>query len=253
MKTKQATRGVAKVQSIILDEHHDMQARAYARLRPYLAGALGRLRRAHPAFKTVVFNAKEAKFSLVFGDGTQPREAPKAFAGLSSACVELAKFPEIEWITAGDSLWQVLQGTPQPSYVIEQYCLRDALWHTGQRRQLRAARYYMREDIYSITVYGSHSPGYGKRIVSEDRGTTIDEWIDPIEPMILRVMREAAGPVTLEPMCTKMNAISGWRDGYYIWDVLHVCKRLQHRGILHRINPRAQTGERFVLTKKALP
>jgi hypothetical protein len=228
-----------------------MQARAYKRVRPYLSGAMSRLRRSYPSFQTVVFCAKKAKFSLVFGDGTQPHEAPKAFAGLTAACEELAKLSEIEWLTADDPLWQVLHGTPQPAQVIEQYrYIESKDWRFWTRRSLRDARYYMRQDIYSRTVYGSHRPGCGKRITDE-AGVTIDEWVEPVESLILRVLREAGAPVSLEPLCDTMGALAGFgRRGYYIWDVLHACEHLQSRGMVRRLNPKAQTGERFALTKK---
>lgn len=100
----------------------------------------------------------------------------------------------------------------------------------------------MRRDIYARTVYGSHRPGYGKRIVDED-GVAIDEWIDPVEPMILRVLREIGRPFGLEPLCRKMDAIAGFRDGYYIWDVLHACERMQQRGALRRTNPMSSDGD----------
>ena len=73
-------RGAANVRAAIADEHRSMQSRAYKRVRPYLAGAMSRLRRAHPAFQTVVFDAEKAGFAFVFGDGTRPREAPSSMA-----------------------------------------------------------------------------------------------------------------------------------------------------------------------------
>lgn len=128
-------RGAAKVREVLADERREMQVRAYKRLRPYLAGALYRLRRVHPAFQTVVFNAEKAAFALVFGDGTQPREAPRAFGGLKEACEDLAQLSEIEWLTAGDSLWQVRPGTPQPALVVEQYrYVQDQEWKLWMRR-----------------------------------------------------------------------------------------------------------------------
>lgn len=114
-------RGAARVREILAEEHREMQSRAYKRVRPYVAGALSRLRRAYPAFQTVVFNAETARFAFVFWDGTRPDEAPKAFCGLAAACEDLAHLSEIEWLTAGDSIWQVLPGTPQPALVVEQY------------------------------------------------------------------------------------------------------------------------------------
>lgn len=250
-------RGAAKVHEILADEHRAMQARAYKRIRPYLAGALRRLRRAYPAFQTVVFNADKAGFALVFGDGTQPREAPRAFSGFKAACEDLARLSEIEWLTAADPLWQVVQGTPQPARVVEQYRhidVDDGEWKFWMRRGLCEARYYMRQDIYSRTVYGSHRPGYGMRVVSED-GAVVDEWVDPIEPMILRVLRERGAPISLEPLCQRMATISGHhQDSYYLWDVLHACERLRQRGALRRVNPRSSEGDaRFVLRQRRNP
>lgn len=246
-------RGVAKVREVLADERREMQARVYKRIRPYLAGTMFRLRRAHPAFSTVVFNAKpeaeKAGFALVFGDGTRPHEAPKAFGGLQAACEDLSCLSEIEWLTAGDALWQVRRGTSQPALVVEQYrhVQDDEGWHFWMRRSLRDARYYMRRDIYSRTVYGSHRPGYGKRIV-DDAGTVVDEWVDPIEPMVLRVLRAKGSPVSLEPLCDAMNAIAGFRDSFYIWDVLYACGRLARRGAMRRVNPKASEGDaRFAL------
>lgn len=235
-------RGAAKVRAILADEQRAMQARAYKRLRPYLASAMSRLRRVHPAFQTVVFCAKDAGFAFVFGDGTQPREAPKAFGGLKEACEDLAQLSEIEWLTAADPLWQVLTGTPQPALVVEQ-CryVQDKDWTFWMRRSLRDARYYMRQAIYSRTVHGSHRPGYGTRIVA-DNGVLIDEWVDPIEQMIARVLRESGKPASLDRMRDEMKKISGFRDGYYIWDVLHACKQLRQRGVLRRVNPMSDDG-----------
>lgn len=245
-------RGAAMVREVLADEHREMQARTYKRIRPYLAGAMSRLRRAHPAFQTVVFCAKDAGFAFVFGDGTRPHEAPKAFGGLAAACAELARLSEIEWLTAADQLWQVLHGTPQPALVVEQYRhIEDTDWHFWMRRPLRDARYYMRQAIYSRTVYGSHRPRHGKRIVG-DNGVVIDEWIDPVEPSILRVLRERSAPVSLEALVFALNTISGFTDGHYIWDVLHACESLQQRGVLQRTNPRSAEGDaRFLLVKEA--
>lgn len=243
-------RGAAKVREVIADEHREMQARAYKRLRPYLASAMSRLRRLHPAFQTVVFCADKAKFSLVFGDGTQPREAPKAFGGLMSACEELARFPEIDWLTAADPLWQVLQGTPQPATVIDQYRhVKDTDWQFWARCTLNHARYYMRQDIYSRTVYGSHRPGDGRRI-SDEAGVTIDEWVDPVRPLILRVLQERTAPASIESLENAMITISGFRGGYYIWDVLHACEDLRQRGALRRVNPKAsEIDARYALAR----
>lgn len=236
-------RGAAKVHAVLAEEHREMQARIYKRVRPYLAGALSRLRRAFRAFQTVVFSADDASFAIVFGDGMRPREAPKAFGGLAAACEDLAPLSEIEWLTAGDSIWQVLSGTPQPDLVVEQYRhVQDKDWKFWARRSLCDARYYMRRDIYSRTVYGSHRPGYGKRIVGED-GAIVDEWIDPIEPSILRVLRESDRPVALESLCHAMNTISGFHDAHYIWDVLHACEHLRQKGALRRTNPRSSEGD----------
>ena len=244
-------RGAAKVREVIAEEHREMQGRAYKRLRPYLAGAMSRLRRVHPAFQTVVFGAKDAKFSLVFGDGSQPSEAPKAFAGLRSACDELAKLSEIEWLTAGDPLWQILQGTPQPENVIEQYRhVKSKDWVFWTNRTLSNARYYMRQAIYSRSVYGSHRAGYGKRIV-DAAGVMIDEWVDPVRPLILRVLRERGAPVSLEPLCDTMREIAGFsRHSYYLWDVLRACEDLSQRGAIRRVNPKSSEGDaRYVLAK----
>ena len=134
-------RGAAKVREVLAEEQREMQARAYKRVRPYLAGALHRLRRAHPGFQTVVFDADKAAFSLVFGDGTQPHEAPRAFGGLKAVCADLARLSEIEHLTAADALWQVLQGTPQPTDVIEQYRhIESEGWNFWMRRSLNNAR-----------------------------------------------------------------------------------------------------------------
>ena len=251
-------RGAAMVRATIADEHREMQVRAYKRIRPYLAGAMSRLRRAYPAFQTVVFNANKAKFSLIFGDGTQPHEAPKVFGGLTEACEDLARLPDIEWLTAADPLWQVRPGTPQPAAVVEQYChVQDEDWHFWTRRALNDARYYMRQEIYSRTVYGSHRPGCGKRIVSEE-GAVVDEWIEPVEPLILRVLRERGAPTSLDTLCDAMNALAmsahpEFRDGYYLWDVLRACERLRAKGALRRVNPKASEGDaRFVLTKNGV-
>ena len=244
-------RGAAKVREVIADEHRAMQTRAYKRIRPYLAAAMSRLRRATPAFQTVVFCAKDARFSLVFGDGTQPHEAPTAFAGLKEACEELARFPEIDWLTAADPLWQVLQGTPQPEQVIEQYrYIESKDWCPWAASTLRNARYYMRQDIYFRTVYGSHRSGYGKRIVDKD-GTTIDEWVDPVMPLILRVLRERGAPISLDPLCDILAALAGFKCGsFYYWDVLHACEDLRQRGALRRVNPKAsEIDARYVLAR----
>lgn len=248
--TEPMVRGAAKVREVIADERREMQARAYKRIRPYLAGAMSRMRRTHPGFLTVVFSAEHSAFAFVFGDGTRSGEAPKAFAGFKTACEDLARLSEIEHLTATDALWQVLQGTPQPESVIEQYRhVQDDDWHFWARRPLREARFYMRRDMYSRTVYGSHRPGYGKRIVGEN-GAVIDEWIDPVEAMILRVLREKGAPVNLDPMCDAMNAIAGFRDGYYLWDVLRACEHLRQKGALRRVNPRSSDGgARFALAK----
>lgn len=238
-------RGAAKVHAIIADEHREMQARAYKRARPYMAGALSRLRRAHRWFQTVVFNASDASFAVVFGDGTRPTETPRAFGGLA-ACEDLAPLSEIERLTAADPLWQVLRCTPQPALVIEQYRhVQDKEWRFWMHRSLRDARYYMRRDIYSRTVHGSHRPGYGKRIVGEDVAV-VDEWVDPVEPLILRVLK--SGPLDLDSLCEKMNALSGFHDGHYIWDVLYACEQLQQQGALRRMNPMSSPEEaRFAL------
>lgn len=245
------SRGAAMVLEVIASESREMQARTYKRLRPYLAGALSRLRRAHPAFQTVVFNAERADFALVFGDGTRTSEAPKAFDGIKTACKSLSRFSEIERLTAADGLWQCLPGTPQPATVVEQFRhIESADWQFWMRRSLRDARYYMRQDIYFRTVHGSHRPGYGKRIVTED-GVVVDEWVDPVEAMIARVLREKGNPVSLEPLCDAMNAIAGYRDGFFLWDVLRACEHLVQKGMLRRINPKSSEGDaRFVLGKR---
>jgi len=250
--TEVKVRGVALVRAVLAEEQRAMQMRAYKRIRPYLAGAMARLRRAHPGFLTVVFNAEKAAFAFVFGDGTQPREAPKAFSGLAGACDDLARLSEIEWITAADRLWQVHPGPPQTGLVVEQYRhVQDKDWHFWMRRSLPEARYYMRQDIYSRTVYGSHRPGYGKRIVG-DNGVEIDVWIDPVERMITRVLQERGKPVDLDRLCAEMNRIAGFRDGYYLWDVLHACEHLGRQGVLRRVNPTSSEGDaRFALAHPA--
>lgn len=232
-------RGAAKVRDIIADEHRAMQTRAYERMRPYLAGALRHMRRTHPAFQTVVFDADRANFAFLFGDGTRPHEAPAAFDSFGEACEELAKFTEIEWITADDPIWQLCRGTLQPTNVIEQYRhVQHIEWQFWMRRTLRDARYYMRQDMFRRMFFGSHRPGYGKRIVAED-GTTIDEWIDPIEPLIVRVLREY-GALTMEPLQERICAIT--KQGpiaFYVWDVLRACENLSNRGVLRRTNPKS--------------
>lgn len=241
-------RGAAMVRAVLADERRAMQTRAYKRIRPYLAGAVARLRHVHRGFRTVVFNAEKAAFTLVFDDGTQPREAPKAFGGLVAACEDLARLSEIEWITAADRLWQVHPGPPQAGLVVEQYRhVQDTEWHFWMRRSLDEARYYMRRDVYSRTVYGSHRPGYGKRIVGAN-GVPIDVWIDPVERMITRVLREIGKPVNLDRLCAAMNGIAGFRDGYYLWDVLHACEHLGRQGVVRRVNPKSSEGDaRFAL------
>ncbi|HZL92377.1 MAG TPA: hypothetical protein VFB99_01995 [Vicinamibacterales bacterium] len=242
-------RGATKVRAILAEEHCAMQARAYRRVRTYLADAMSRLHRAHPAFQTVVFRAEDAGFAFVFGDGTRPHEAPKAFCGLAAACKELAGLSEVERLTAEDPIWQVLRGTPQPEFVVEQYRAIQGPWLFWARRSICEARYYMRRDIYSRTVHGSHRPGFGKRLVSDD-GAVVDEWIDPIEPMILRALR--AGPADLDSLCCAMNTLSGFHDAHYIWDVLHACEQLRQRGMLRRMNPRSSDGDaRFALRTEA--
>ncbi|RTL06391.1 hypothetical protein EKK58_05420 [Candidatus Dependentiae bacterium] len=238
MKKDTKARGVAKVRDIIAHEEREMQTRAYGRIRPYLVDSLRRLRHAYPAFQTVVFNAEKADFAIIFGDGTRHHEAPKAFDNIMSNCKTLARFSEIEWLTADDAVWQVRRGTPQPERVVEQYrYVHDDAWHFWMRRTLRDARYYMRRDIYSRMVFGAHRPGYGKRITDES-GITVDEWIDPVEPMIVRVLREL-GPTSLEPLVRKLSVVSGFGDGYhayYIWDVLQACERLEQQKVLRRLN-----------------
>lgn len=233
------SRGAVLVHETIGEEHHEMQSRVYARVRPYLAGAMRRLRRTHPSFQTVVFEAERGGFALIFGDGRRPNEAPSAFGGLAAACAELAALNQIEWLTATDPLWQVLQGTPQPEQVIDQYRhVEDLDWKFWMNRALTDARFYMRKAIYSRTVYGSHRPGYGVRI-TDMNGVAIDEWVDPIEPMILRVLRESGKAVPLKAMCDTLDNLSGFTGGYYCWDVLAVCGRLKKRGVLRRDNPRS--------------
>lgn len=243
-------RGVAMVRDVLAAEHREMQTRVYRRLRPYLASAMRRLRRSHPAFQTVTFEARTAGFTLVFGDGTQPREAPKAFGGLAAACGDLAKFSEIEWITASDPLWRVLRDTPTPSEAVDQYRhIESADWCFWMRRPLRDALYYMRQDIYSRTVYGSHRPGYGKRILG-DGGEVIDEWTDPVKPLILRVLRGHGKAIDLGDLCRALATISGWRDGHYIWDVLKACEQLREKRALRRLNPKAsEINARFALRR----
>ena len=251
---QKTVRGAAKVRKVLADEHREMQTRVYQRLRPYLTGAMSRLRRAYPAFQTVVFYAKESGFALVFGDGTRPNEAPKAFAGLKSVCEDLARLSEIEHLTASDALWQVCLGTPQPENVVTQYrYVENEDWQFWMRRALNDARFYMRQDIYKRTVYGAHRPGYGCRIVSE-AGVVIDEWVDPVEAMIRRVLLEKGAPESLEPLCDAMDKIAGFRDGYYLWDVLKVCERMRQRGELRRVNPRTSDCDaRYVLRAPSAP
>lgn len=253
-KSEQAkkVRGVAMVREVLAAEHREMQARAYQRLRPCLSGAMRRLRRAYPAFSTVVFCAKKAAFALVFSDATRPHEAPAAFRGLAAACGDLARMSEIEWLTAGDPLWQIVRSTPQPATVIEQYRhIENKDWQFWMRRPLNEARYYMRQDVYSRTIYGSHRPGYGKRIVTE-RGEVVDEWVEPVEPMILRVLRERGAPVDLDSLCRTMESIAGFAHGaYYYWDVLTACERMRERGMLRRCNPKSSEGDaKFALTTR---
>ncbi len=235
--TDSKTRGAAKVRDVIADEHRTMQTRAYDRIRPYLSGALRHLRRSYPAFQTVVFDAERTGFAFVFGDGTRHHEAPAAFDSFREACEELARFAEIEWLTADDPIWQSCRGTPQPMHVIEQYRhVHDIDWRFWMRRTLRDARYYMRQDMYRRMVYGSHRPGYGKRITTED-GATIDEWVDPIEPLIERVLREH-GPLSMEPLQERICAITKQKAiAFYVWDVLCACECLCKRGVLRRTNP----------------
>lgn len=246
-------RGAAMVREVIASESRDMQTRAYKRLRPYLSGALSRLRRAYPTFQTVVFNAERTDFALVFGDGMRTSEAPKAFDGLRMACVALARFSEIEWLTAADALWQCRQGTPQPAVVIEQYRhIESADWQFWMRRPLCDARYYMRQEVYFRTAHSSHRPGYGKRIVTEN-GVVVDEWVDPVEALIVRVLREKGAPISLDPLCAALSAIVGCSaHGFYIWDVLRACEHLVQKGTLRRINPRSSENDaRFVLCAQA--
>lgn len=249
-------RGAAMVREVIAEEHLKMQGRAYRRVRPYLARAMSRLRRAYPGFQTVVFDAKKAGFVLVFGDGTQQHEAPKAFAGLRAACEDLTHLSEIEWLTAGDPLWQVRQDgeAPAPSTIVVQqyrYVEHGVAWQFWTRRPLREARYYVRQDIFSRVSYGAQRPGFGKRIVTEG-GALVDEWVDPVEAMILRALSEKGAPTSLEPLCDAMNQIAGYDDGFYIWDVLRVCERLAKSGALRRVNPRSSEGDaRFVAAAKA--
>ncbi len=231
-------RGIVKVREILVDEHREMQSRVYRRIRPYLAGTMYRLRRNYPAFLTTVFNAEKTGFAFIFNDGTQTREAPKAFECLSATCKELVQLSEIEWLAADDSLWQVKHNASQPKLVREQYRhIQDKDWRilAPCPVSLRNARYYMRQEIYSRTVYGSHRPGYGRRLVDVS-GVVIDEWVDPIELMILRALHEKKEPVDLAPLCDAMNKITGFRDGYYTWDVLHACARMVCKGTLQRIN-----------------
>lgn len=232
-------RGAAKVRDIIADERRAMQSRAYERMRPYLVGALRHLRRTHPAFQTVVFDADHAKLAFLFGDGTRPHEAPAAFDSFREACEELSLFSEIEWITADDPIWQICRGTSQPTHVIEQYRYVQYIdWQFWMRRTLRDARYYMRKDMFCRMVFGAHRPGYGKRIVAED-GATVDEWIDPLEPLIVRVLRES-GALSMEPLQERICAIT--RQGpiaFYVWDVLGACECLCKRGVLRRTNPKS--------------
>lgn len=243
-------RGVAMVRAALGEEDREMQSRVYARVRPYLAGTMRRLRHAYQSFQTVVFDTRTGRFAFVSSDGTQHREAPKAFRGLAEVCEELARFSEIEWLTAADPLWQVMRATPQPAVVIEQYRhIQDADWQFWMRRPLREARYYMRQDIYSRTVHGSHGPGYGKRIVGEN-GAVVDEWIDPVEEMIRRALRENGKAVALDGLCAAMNKIAGYRNGYYIWDVRRACDGLRQRGYLRRVNPKSSDVDaRFSLVK----
>lgn len=246
-KTK--VRGAKMVRAILADEHTQMQGRAYRRIRHYLVGALYRLRTAYPGFKTVVFNAERAGFAFVFVDGTRHHEAPKAFRGLHAVCEDLARMPEIEALTAADALWQLKHGTPQPEFVIEQYRhVQDKDWNFWMRCSLADARYSMRQTIYSRTVYGSHRPGHGKRIVGED-GVVVDEWTDPIDVMILRVLNELGAPIGLESLEDALNKMARFdHQAHYIWDVLHACNRLVERRMLRRINPRSsEIAARFAL------
>jgi hypothetical protein len=252
-------RGAAAVREAMAEEHLKMQRRAYRRVRPYLVGALTRLRRAYPGFQTVVFGAEKAAFVLVFGDGTFHHEAPKAFAGLKSACEDLARLSEIEWLTASDPIWQVRQDGQvlKPSEIVVQqyhYIEKDG-WTFWMRRPLREARYYIRQAIFSRVFYGAQRAGFGKRIVTEG-GAVIDEWVDPLETTVLRVFRERGVPISLYPLCSVLHKTAKHNRGtddsdFYIWDVQKACKRLVVAGSLRQINPKASEGsERFVLAEK---
>lgn len=242
-------RGITMVRQVLAAEHREMQARAYGRLRPYLSGALRRLRHAYPSFSTVVFCAQKAAFVFVFSDATRSHEAPASFGGLAAACEELARMTEIEWLTARDPLWRFVRAAPEPQTVIEQYRhIEDTDWQLWTRRPLDEGRYYMRKDVYSRTAHGSHCAGYGKRLVTED-GAVVDEWVDPVEPMILRVLRERGKPTCLDTICRTAESIAGFGHGaYYCWDVLRACVRLCEAGTLWRTNPRSSDGDaRFAL------
>jgi hypothetical protein len=256
-------RGAARVREVLAEEHLKMQRRAYRKVRPYLATAMRRLRCTYPAFQTVVFNADKARAVLVFGDGTQPREAPKAFTGLRAACEDLTHLSEIEWLTAGDALWQVRQNgaAPRASEVVIQqyrYVENGERWQFWGRRPLREVRYYVRQDIFSRSFYGSHRAGFGNRIVTES-GAVVDEWVDPLEAMILRAFREKGAPISLDPLCSAMAKIASHEGRFpdddscfYIWDVLKGCQNLMQKGALRQINPKASEGDaRFVLAMEA--
>lgn len=251
-------RGVAKVRDDIAYEHKQMQVRAYERIRPYLAGALGRLRTAYPAFKTVVFraekpgdtdNVKNAKFVFVFDDGTRSHEAPKSFDGFHDACEELSRFSDIETFTAGDSLWQCVQGTPQPDVVVSQYRhIESKDWCRWNQHDLNNARLYMRKEIFSRMAYGSHRPGYGKRLVTAD-GVVVDEWVDPVKALVLRVLQEC--PMNVDTIIAKMVAITGMSShSHYYWDVMRACEQMVEHRILWRTRHKSVYDAKFAIVKR---
>jgi hypothetical protein len=250
-------RGAAMVRAIIEEERDEMESRVYVRARPYLVGALRRLRQMYPNFKTVVFRpaghrsekALVTPCVLVFDNATRHKEAPSAFRGLLAACGDLAQLRQIETLTARDAIWQCRQRTPQPTIATTQYRSARNDWKIWITHSLSDARRYMRQDMYSRAVYGSHSPGYGKRIVDES-GAVIDEWTDPAEAMIVRSLREVGGAGTVTIMEARMNEICGFRDGFYFWDLLRICDNMQASGVIRRVNPKAsECNAKFALRK----